>query len=294
MAAVVTTGAVAGTLLGLGGLAFLGACGLRQVAANRRARARSLQRDLDEALHPDSIASLSAHARQLPRRVVLQGRVHTASPIVAALSGREAAVVQAVELLVTEKRQRTEDGGELRWVRRTSLLMEETRSTAWSLVDGSGAELPIELPQRGRKGLLEGVLENGGDRLMPNRESRWGRVAEELLGDRTVGVQKSEEILPLGTVLTAVGELRSMIASGRPDAFEDALRTPGGRMLVLCPSLLSRTPIHALVNDAESDAVEMEARAKLAQRAGYALLIGATLAGVACVFAACWGGSGGW
>ena len=43
-------------------------------------------------------------------------------------------------------------------------------------------------------------------------------MAEEQLGDRTVGVQKSEEILPVGTVLTAVGELRSVV--GHPDAFK--------------------------------------------------------------------------
>ena len=42
-------------------------------------------------------------------------------------------------------------------------------------------------------------------------------MAEEQLGDRTVGVQKSEEILPVGTLLTAVGELRSVV--GHPDAY---------------------------------------------------------------------------
>lgn len=52
---------------------------------------------------------------------------------------------------------------------------------------------------------------------VPNREKGRDRVAEEQLGDRTVGLQKSEQILPVGTVLTAVGELRSVI--DHPDAF---------------------------------------------------------------------------
>ena len=48
---------MAGTLLGLGGVAFLASWGFGEVAAARRAEARSLQRDLEGAVQPANIAS---------------------------------------------------------------------------------------------------------------------------------------------------------------------------------------------------------------------------------------------
>lgn len=48
---------MAGTLLGLGGVAFLASWGLGEVAAACRAEARSLQRDLEGAVQPANMAS---------------------------------------------------------------------------------------------------------------------------------------------------------------------------------------------------------------------------------------------
>lgn len=70
---------------------------------------------------------------------------------------------QTVEELVTEKRQVPQQGGEPKWVRSTSVLMNETKTTEWSLADGSGAEMPIEL--NGGDWLLSRVMQHGGDRL---------------------------------------------------------------------------------------------------------------------------------
>lgn len=136
--------------------------------------------------------------------MALCGRVRAQHPIIAALSGRQVAVVrvracrpgatlrgaachaqtvrqllapaecwslsilptgwQEVEELVTEKRRR-QQGGEPQWVRSTSVLMNETKTTEWSLADGSGAEMPIELPLNGGRSLLSRVMQHGGDRL---------------------------------------------------------------------------------------------------------------------------------
>ena len=61
-------------------------------------------------------------------------------------------------------------------------------------------------------------------------------MAEEQLGDRTVGVRKTEEILPVGTVLTAVGELYSAV--GHPDAFKvRGSSQPTDVDLMACPDM---------------------------------------------------------
>ena len=70
------------------------------------------------------------------------------------------------------------------------------------------------------------------------REKGRDRVAEEQLGDRTVGVQKTESILPVGTVLTAVGELHSTFVN--PDAFRvrHYALSQGGSACVQCLRVL--------------------------------------------------------
>ena len=150
-------------------------------------------------------AGLWTHAQAVPIRVALRARVRAEKPIMAALSGREAAAVQVgarpqraallppclagssaadaellmhkrrridtvwrctithlplqtVELLVTERRRRREGGSEPQWVRHASVLNKEIQSTEWSLVDGSGAELPIEMPLHGGRRLLSAVM----------------------------------------------------------------------------------------------------------------------------------------
>lgn len=75
------------------------------------------------------------------------------------------APLQSMEQLITEKRQPPEGCGEDRWVRYRSRLMDRTKMTDWSLVDVSGAELPVELLLPGARYVLSGVLQDGGSRL---------------------------------------------------------------------------------------------------------------------------------
>lgn len=76
--------------------------------------------------------------------------------------------LQCTEELITEKREQPkEGGGEPRWVRHSSSLMDVTKAADWSLADGSGAELPIELPasKARAESVLADVLQDGGSRL---------------------------------------------------------------------------------------------------------------------------------
>lgn len=66
--------------------------------------------------------------------------------------------LQTVELLITERRRRQEG-------RHASVLNKEMQSTEWSLVDGSGAELPIEMRLHGGRRLLSAVMRPSCDRL---------------------------------------------------------------------------------------------------------------------------------
>lgn len=49
------------------------------------------------------------------------------------------------------------------------------------------------------------------------REKGRDRVAEAALGERSVGTERTECILPVGSIITAVGDLHSVI--DRADAF---------------------------------------------------------------------------
>ena len=55
-------------------------------------------------------------------------------------------------------------------------------------------------------------------RSIPENRSTAGRLAEEILGSRTLGVRQVERMLPVGTVLTAVGELSTAVE--HPSAFK--------------------------------------------------------------------------
>lgn len=66
------------------------------------------------------------------------------------------------------------------------------------------------------------------------------------------------------------------------------MRTPDGRVLVLCPSFLSHAPINSLVHQLECEAADMETNSRVALLTGFVCLAGAALAGIAC-----WPGSSG-
>ncbi|PSC71423.1 26S proteasome non-ATPase regulatory subunit 10 [Micractinium conductrix] len=153
-------------------------------------------------------------------------------------SDTDAAIVEVRKEKVFEKRTSNFDA----WVTYGELQSESVRECEWALGDGSRVELPVV---EGRHASGD-YLQISGDRLYPEQRNVVVRAAQEVLGSRPVGMREVERMMPVGTELTAVGELS--MAVEHPSEFRAAVRR-GGRMLVLKqprgngPFLLSRQPL---------------------------------------------------
>ncbi|KAI3434455.1 hypothetical protein D9Q98_002532 [Chlorella vulgaris] len=218
----------------------------------------------------------------LPRLIAVRGRVSSRHPLAGELSGQRAAIIEITEHQVTEKRAASGTGTQATpstngtaagipgWTRQSCLLRSETTETNWSLADGSGVELPIE---RGLP-VTRTLLKQAASRLMPSGQKGRDRQAEEEMGERTVGVERSERALVLGSVVTMAGVLECTV--DYPAAFQTAPRA-GGQMLSLRPIYCSRKPMPEMIREAQLVADIWQFEAGLCGAVGGGLLVWAAL-----------------
>lgn len=197
---------------------------------------------LSTATSVDSLADLHQLVGLVPLLIAVTGRVFADRTVKCELSDSEGAIVEYKEEQKSERRQSTY------WYTDVVLLRDSLRETAWSLVDASGIKLPVV---HGR--MADGdVLQMSADVWVPSPQSGViVAMAGQVMGNRPLGVRKVERFLPLGTVLTAVGELAAV--PEQPGAFKGAVRS-GGRVLVLrepagggAPFRLSHQPLPELI-----------------------------------------------
>ncbi|KAL4433649.1 hypothetical protein ABPG75_000090 [Micractinium tetrahymenae] len=125
-------------------------------------------------------------------------------------------------------------------VRLNRMLECQEQEAAWGLRDGSGAVLRdeggLEAAEAG------GALRTTCNDFIPSTHGGRSRLAEEELGERQLGVQVNEELLPLGEVITGVGMLHRKVDD-----------VDSRQMLVLHPEILTRKPLQQLINEEEKN-----------------------------------------
>ncbi|PRW33003.1 tryptophan synthase beta chain 1 isoform A [Chlorella sorokiniana] len=237
------------------------------VAKGRQAR------QLSTAVQVDSLAELKQLWALVPILVAVTGRVLSPKPYRCEMSDTDAAIVEMRE----EKKSERRAGGNA-WVADSQLLRETVKESAWALGDGSKAELPVE----GGRFADGDYLQMSGDCLIPDNSPQLVRIADGLIGSRSIGVRQAERMLPVGTVLTAVGELSTAVE--HPSDFKGAVRR-GGKMLVMRqprdgPFLLSRRPLPEFSDRATMQCTAAAARAQVAGSAASQHLTGGSLRAV--------------
>ncbi|KAL4422883.1 hypothetical protein ABPG75_009080 [Micractinium tetrahymenae] len=255
------------SFLSYGGVASCALGGLLALVGLAKGRQA---RQLGAAVPVDSLSDLKQLWALVPILVAVTGRVLAPKPYACEMSETEAAIVETRE----EKRSERRAGGGETWVADSQLLRESMRETEWALADGSRVQLPVE----GGRHADGDYLQMSGDQLIPAAQRHFtGRLAEEVLGARVLGVRQVERCLPVGTMLTAVGELN--VAVEHPSAFKGAVRR-GGKMLVLRPPrdgpfVLSRQPLPELIASLQATSVACQQWATVFTAVGATMLVAA-------------------
>uniref|UniRef100_A0A061SG09 RING-type E3 ubiquitin transferase n=1 Tax=Tetraselmis sp. GSL018 TaxID=582737 RepID=A0A061SG09_9CHLO len=164
-------------------------------AVGRRARA------LRTVKHVGTLSELTLLRDLLPLVVAVAGRVWSSSPIKCEDESTKAAIVQTLE----EKHflKQLENGD---WKFDKALLSKSTREVPWVLDDGSGFCLEIVNGQSASGLNLMTVC----DHYMPIGRSLIRSATDHLSGIRILGIRRTERALPVGTYVTAVGELAAV------------------------------------------------------------------------------------
>lgn len=160
---------------------------------------------------------LKALAPLVPLVVAVTGRVWTARPLSCELSETAAAIVELQEERKGERR-----AGAV-WVRQSEPVRTSVREAEWCLQEASGEpgrqNEPMQLPVLAGSSAHGDYLQSSGDVFVP---AQGGGVMDalvgELAGHRHLGQRIRERALPVGTAITAVGELADVL--DHPAAFE--------------------------------------------------------------------------
>ncbi|GBF94919.1 hypothetical protein Rsub_08162 [Raphidocelis subcapitata] len=173
--------------------------------------ARALGR-LDEALSLEHV---------LPLLVALRGRADAASPKQCELSDARAVVHELVEedILVT----RSAAGHA---VRNPFETRRELTTTDWFLEDGSGQRVRVESARTAR--VRHDALEMRQDYRERADGPALQSIAQFFTGNRTQGYKRKESYIPVGAILTVVGELSRNALAGTGGGARYVVRPPPG------------------------------------------------------------------
>jgi len=166
--------------------------------AGRRARL------LREALEVAHLADLASLASLVPLVIAVTGRVFCANPIKCEDGATEAAIVNATE---QEHFLRQVENGN--WKHEKAIVFNSTREVPWSLDDGSGVQLEVA---NGRDATnLAHDLTTIYDQYQQAGKTLFQHASDHIQGMRSLGIRRTERVLPVGTAVTAVGELAEAV-----------------------------------------------------------------------------------
>jgi len=153
----------------------------------------------------------------LPIIVAITGHVYSTNPIKSDNSSSGAAILQASEEQHIMKQKSDGD-----WKHEKTVIFESIREVPWSLDDGSGVLVEILNGKHANNLTLETLL----DEYLPVGKGFLRYAIDQYSGIRLLGVRRTERALPVGTTVTAIGELSTGVP--RPGS-----GTSGPRCLVL-------------------------------------------------------------
>lgn len=202
-------------------------------------------RQLEKALVIERLADLKKLGDLFPLLVAVTGRVWTDQPLECELSTVPAVIAQIAEEQHSLKH--THNG---EWVKDVQTVRSSTRECPWGVEDSRGrTRLPV-VEGRNASGDLGLVI--SGDVFQEDERPLAHRAVDHLLGWKVLGARRVERVLPVGSVVTAVGEV-ARLQGGPGEAWGGALRS-GGQVVVLrapklgAPFVVSKNSLPQLVD----------------------------------------------
>ena len=198
-------------------------------------------------------AELKHLYRLVPLLVAVTGRVWASRPVKCELSENEGVIVSLREEQKTEKRSQNV------WFSDSEPLRDVVRESPWALADGKGPFAVMVPVIDGRHAAAGGnYLETSGDIFIPAAEGFTDQILGHVLGVKNLGIRRTERYLPVGTVLTAVGELQE-VREDQSSSMKGTFRSHDKVLVLKAPQggpfILSKLPLPDLIASAEATSV---------------------------------------
>lgn len=214
-------------------------------------------RKLKAAVPLETLQELRGLLNAVPLIIAVTGRVIASHPLKCELSDENAVITELIE----EQKVEIRAGGI--WLTDNEPVRNVVKETHWAITDKSSIELPVI---NSHTASFQGALQMSGEYFTPIQDASVVNVLyDELRGRRSKGTRKRERCLPVGAVVTVIGELGTVVDHGNAD-FKRALRLPfsGGQnpnalMYVLkapkqtgAPFLISSAPLSEIIDSVQS------------------------------------------
>eukprot|EP01023_Acetabularia_acetabulum_P066169 TRINITY_DN8889_c0_g1_i1.p2 TRINITY_DN8889_c0_g1~~TRINITY_DN8889_c0_g1_i1.p2 ORF type:complete len:367 (-),score=54.78 TRINITY_DN8889_c0_g1_i1:151-1251(-) len=168
---------------------------------------------VEQASPIQSLSDLKGLVKILPKLVAIRGRTFSDDPLKSELCAKKAVITR----LTKERSSWKQDLTTGNWKREENNLMKVVDEALWCLEDGSGVRIPVFGAQQASGQFFETageVFDQKDDR------STVRKLMDVCMGIRLEGIRTKESILPVGTLLTAVGEIVGVV--------EGTVRWPNG------------------------------------------------------------------
>ena len=230
--------------LNVGGLISLSIGALLHLSSSSKGRqARYLENNVRKV---DRFGELESLLSVVPVLVAITGRVWCKKPINCLLSEEKGAIVKLREERKSESR--TSDI----WIPGVEPLREVVKESPWALAQsletaflGSESTSRPAEPGNGRHDavmvpIVSGceahgrALQLSGEVFHPSNEGVFQEILGHISGHRNLGIRMTEEYLPNGCTITAIGELAAVIDDPNT-TFEGAIRKDGKMYVLQAP-----------------------------------------------------------
>eukprot|EP00803_Ostreobium_quekettii_P007045 evm.model.scf_2293.1 EVM.evm.TU.scf_2293.1 scf_2293:1739-10476(+) len=147
-------------------------------------------------------------AQLLPLLIAIRGRAASDEPIQAEITGTPSVLVEVKEELDALKQN---EKGE--WLPNCKLIRHQKWETSWYLTDQGKTRLGVENCQQAD--FLETAMVETAQKYREAHRSLYSSYLDRQTGYRPLGLKKSERVLPVGSLITIVGELAQSTEDGQ-------------------------------------------------------------------------------
>eukprot|EP01026_Neomeris_dumetosa_P055541 TRINITY_DN5055_c0_g1_i1.p1 TRINITY_DN5055_c0_g1~~TRINITY_DN5055_c0_g1_i1.p1 ORF type:complete len:346 (-),score=29.68 TRINITY_DN5055_c0_g1_i1:245-1282(-) len=149
----------------------------------------------------------------LPQLVAVRGRAYSDEPLKSQLSDKKAVITRLTQVRSSWKQDLTTGS----WKREQNNLKKVVDEALWCLEDGSSVRLPVFGAQE-----ANGLMYEAAGEVFDQKDDRGTvrKLMDVVMGIRVDGIRTTESIVPVGSLLTAVGEIVGVV--------EGSIRWPNG------------------------------------------------------------------